>query len=351
MPTIRDVAERAGVSTATVSRALNGRGYSSAAVRERVRAAADVLGYVPNALARGLKTRQSRLVGLLVPELVDPFFAVLAQGVERVASAEGFQVLLGVSLGDPGREAAYLDLMLAHRVDGVLISPAREPEPPVRRLMDAGVCAVVVDDAPALPMIDAVRADNVGGVRLLTEHLLGFGHRRVALLNGRAGSTPARERERGFRLALARARVAPDERLIVPGQWAADDAACRMTALLGASEPPTAVVTASALIAVGALRALREAGVRVPEDVAVVSFDDVPFAADIDPFLTAAAQPATALSRLAATMLLERIAGIAIGPPRAVVLPTTLVVRRSCGAASRRPGFGQPVGTGAAALP
>jgi LacI family transcriptional regulator len=330
--TIRDVAERAGVSTATVSRALNGRGYASPEVRDRVRAAAADLGYVPNALARGLKTRRSRLVGLLVPELVDPLYAVVAQAVERVASAEGSQVLLGVSLDDPAREGAYLDLMLAHRIDGVLLAPAHGPESAVRRVEAAGVPAVVIDDAATASGIDAVRADNVGGGRLLAEHLLGRGCRRIAFLNGRAGSTPAREREAGFRRAFAAAGVPIDERLILPGRWEADDARQRTAALLAARPRPDAVVAASALIAVGALRALGDAGVRVPDDIAVASFDDLPFAADIDPFLTAVAQPAAAIGEAAATMLMERIAGAAAGPGREVVLPVSLVVRRSSGA-------------------
>lgn len=332
MATIRDVAERAGVSTATVSRALNDRGYCSAGVRERVRAAATALGYVPNALARGLKTRQSGLIGLVVPHLTDPFFTVVAQGVEDGASARGYQVLLGVGLGDPAREAAYLDLMLAHHVDGVLISPARTPDQPLRRLVEAGTPAVVIDDVPSDPIVDSVRADNVGGARRLASHLLALGHRRIALLNGRAGSTSGRERELGFRQAFAAVGATLDERLIRHGTWCADDAAERATVLLREPDPPTAIVTASALISAGTLRALRAAGVRVPDDVALASFDDIPFAGDIDPFLTAVVQPAAAMSQLAVTMLLDRIGGAESGAPREVVMPVAFEVRRSCGA-------------------
>ncbi len=346
MATIRDVAERAGVSTATVSRALNHRGYCSPGVRERVSAAAEALGYVPNALARGLKTRRSQLIGLLAPHLTDPFFTVVAQEVEHVASARGFQVLLGIGLGDPAREAAYLDLMLAHHVDGVLIAPAGAPDAPVRRLVAAGTPAVVIDDVPGEPLVDAVRADNVGGARQLVTHLRALGHHRIALINGRAGSTSGREREQGFREAFAEAGAPLDESLIRNGGWTADDAARRAADLLREPNGPTAIVTASALLAAGSLRALRVAGLRVPGDVALASFDDVPFAADLDPFLTVVAQPAATIGCLATTMLIDRITGDDAGPPREVVLPVTLEVRRSCGASGSpwfaTPSFGEP---------
>lgn len=331
MATIRDVAERAGVSTATVSRALNHRGYSSSAVRQRVAAAAEALGYVPNALARGLKTRRSQLVGLLAPDLIDPFFGVVAQEVERVAAARGFQVLLGLGHGDAAREAACLDLMLARHVDGVLIAPAGEPGPPVRRLVAAGTPAVVIDRVPNGLPVDAVRADNVGGARQLASHLLALGRHRIALIDGHADSTSGRERERGFRLAFADAGVPLDEALIRHGGWAGDSA-WRVAGLLREPGRPTAIVAVSARLAAGVERSLRQAGVRVPEDIALASFGDVPFAADLDPFLTVAVQPAAAMGRRAATMLIDRITGDDVAPPREVVLPVTLDVRRSCGA-------------------
>lgn len=332
MATIRDVAERAGVSTATVSRALNDRGYCSSGVRDRVRAAAESLGYVPNALARGLKTRRSLLIGLLVPGLTDPFFTDVAQGVESVASARGFQVLLGIGLRDQAREAAYLDLMLAHHVDGVLIAPAGDADAPVRRLVAAGTPTVVIDDVPDESLVDAVRADNVGGARQLANHLLALGHRRIALLNGRVASTSACERERGFRQAFADAGLPLDERLVRHGGWTTDDAAHRAADLLREPDRSTAIVAASAPLAAGTLLAMRAVGLRAPDDVALASFDDIPFAADLDPFLTVAAQPAAAMGRRAAAMLIERIAGDETGPPREVVMPVTLEVRRSCGA-------------------
>ncbi len=334
MATIRDVAERAGVSTATVSRALNDRGYCSGAVRERVRAAAEALGYVPNAMARGLKTRQSRLIGLLAPDPAEPAFCVVAQEVERVAAERGFQVLLGIGRGDPAREEASLDQMLARNVDGLLIAPAGAPDAPVRRAVAAGIAAVVIADALGEPVVDAVRADNVGGSRQLAAHLLGLGHRRIALVNGRATSTAGREREQGFREAHAEAGAPIDESLIRHGGWETDDAAGLVAALLREPARPTAIVAASAPLAVGAMRALRAAGCRVPEDVALTSFDDVPLAAEFDPFLTTVVPPTATIGRLAATMLLDRIAGDVVSSPREIVVPVTIEVRRSCGARS-----------------
>ena len=190
---------------------------------------------------------------------------------------------------------------------------------------------VLVDRSVAGFPADVVRGDSMAGARTLTRHLLALGHRRIALINGHRDTSVARDREAGFRMALAEAQVEIDERLISSGTWFIDDAEARTGAILDEDNPPTAILAANNFMAIGALRALRERGRRVPEDVALACFDDIPDAAEVDPFLTALAQPAYTMGTLAMQLLLERISGTFRGSPREIVLSSHLLVRRSCG--------------------
>ncbi|MCC6313038.1 MAG: LacI family DNA-binding transcriptional regulator [Thermomicrobiales bacterium] len=329
MATIRDVASHAGVSTATVSRVVSGRGHVSLEARERVLAAVAELGYVPNALARGLKTRRSRSIGLLIPELVDPFYLHVAQAVEDVASAAGFRVILGNSNASAERERTYVDLMLAHNVDGVVFGSLKPPRAAVRILQEKGTPTVLIDEPPLDLAVDSVRGDNVGGARALTRHLLAQGHRRIALLNGLDGALSVEERERGFRQAMAEAGAPVDETLISRDPWTLAAGERRAATLLDIRPRVTAIFTGSWFLGIGALRALEGAGCAVPDDVAVATFDDAPFAESRAPFLTAAAQPVHEIGALATRMLLDRITGRECGPPREEILPTHLIVRAS----------------------
>jgi LacI family transcriptional regulator len=331
--TIQDVARLAGVSTATASRAISGYGYVSPASRDQVLAAADELGYVPNRLARGLKTRQSGLVALLVPEIVNSFYTTIARGVEDVANANGLQIIVGNTDENVAKERAYTELMVSTHVDGIVIAPASGTARTLKPLQTARAPAVLVDRSVPGFAADLVRGDNAGGARTLTDHLLALGHTRVALVNGNPTTSVAREREEGFRLACTAAGVMVDDRLISNGTWFAEDAAARTGEILDQPDPPTAVLATNNFMAIGAFRALRERGLRVPDDVAVVSYDDIPDAAEIDPFLTALAQPAYSMGTIAMQLLLERIGGSFRGEPREVTLSPRLLVRRSCGAA------------------
>jgi LacI family transcriptional regulator len=330
--TIQDVARLAGVSTATASRAISGYGYVSPASRDQVLAAADELGYVPNRLARGLKTRHSGLVALLVPEIVNSFYTTIARGVEDVANANGLQVIVGNTDENVAKERAYAELMVSTHVDGVVIAPASGTARTLEPLQTAKAPAVLVDRAVQGFAADLVRGDSVGGAQILANHLLGLGHTRIALINGNPSTSVAREREEGFRLACAAAGFPVGDRLVSGGTWFAEDAAARTSAILAQPDPPTAILATNNFMAIGAFRALRERGLRVPDDVAVVSFDDIPDAAEIDPFLTALAQPAYSMGTIAMQLLLERIGGSFRGEPREVTLSPKLIVRRSCGA-------------------
>ncbi len=315
-----------------MSRALSGRGYVGTTTREVVERAAAELNYIPNALARGLKTRRSGLIGLVIPEIADPFFAELAQRVEQAASLRGYQVLLGASLGDRERETTYLNLMVAHEVDGAIVCPAESASGTWEVVRRNGIPTVFVDDYPPDVTVDAVVSDNAGGMRRLTEHLIRLGHRRIGLVGGTIGSVPGRQRVDGYREALAAAGIAADPALLTEGPWTVADGEIRAGALLDAPDPPTALLTGSSSLAAGTMRALRARGLRVPEQVAVASFDDPLLASDLDPFLTTALQPIERISATAARVLLARMDGLEIGPPTVHVLPVDMAVRRSCGA-------------------
>jgi LacI family transcriptional regulator len=334
MTTIRDVANRAGVSTATVSRALSGRGYVDARTRRLVEAAAAELNYIPNALARGLKTRRSGLIGLVVPEIADPFFSLLAQGIELAASAHGFQVLLGASLGDRDREARYVNLMLAHEVDGAIVCPAREASATWALLEHRDTPVVFVDDYPEDAPVDAVVSDNFGGMQMLTEHLLGLGHRRIGFVGGRLSSVSGRLRAEGYATALEGAGMPVDRDLLQSGPWTIEDGERMAGALLDLPRPPTAMLAGSSMLAAGTMRAMRARGMEAPRDVALASFDEPLLTSDLDPFLTAVLQPIEAICATAARLLLAQMQHPGGSPPAVHVLPVEIAVRRSCGSHS-----------------
>lgn len=329
MATIRDVARKAGLSVATVSRVMSGRGYVSPSSRERVLRAAEALAYVPNGMARGLKTQRSGLIALLVPEIVNGFYTTISRGVEDVANANGRQVIVGNTDEDVAKERAYVDLMIASRVDGVIMAPAGRSTTSLRTLTGAGIPTVLIDRALPDGAADIVRGDSRGGAKTLTRHLLNKGHRRIALINGHLDTSVAQEREGGYREALTEADVKVDDRLISSGTWFIDDAAVRAGALLDRGVAPTAILATNSFMVIGTLRALRERGLSVPEVISLVCFDDLEWAAEIDPFLTALSQPAYEMGATAMRLLVERITRAYQGPPRELVLEPTLLVRRS----------------------
>jgi LacI family transcriptional regulator len=334
--TIRDVAERAGISRSTVSRHISGQGYVSPEARRRIQAAIDELGYVPNAMARVLKTRRSGLIALLVPEIVNSFYTTISRGVEDVANRHGIQVIVGNSDEDVAKERAYVALMAAFQVDGVIVASAGKTGRHLQTLIQKNIPTVLVDRAVEGFNADLVTGDSVGGTIELTRHLLALGHRDIAFVNGDLETSVARDRLLGFRRALSEAGVDGDERLISAGSWFIADAERRTADLIAAKRPFTAIVAANNFMAIGALRALRASNRRVPEEIALVCFDDLEQAAEIDPFLTVVAQPAYTMGTLAMQLLLEQIDHKARETARALTLSPRLIVRRSCGAGLAR---------------
>lgn len=333
MTTIREVAERAGVSTMTVSRVINKSGYTSPTTRARVEAAIAELGYVPNALARSLRFKQTHSLALVVTDITNPFFTTIARGVEDVASQRGFSVIFCNTDESEAKQVEYLNVLVRKQVDGVLLVPARSTDEPIHFLNRRQVPVVVLDRRVSSCIVDSVRGDSEGGAYALMRLLLELGHRRIALLNGPAEVSTAADRLAGYCRALAEAGLACDERLIFPGRFTLEAGRRMAQEALALSPRPTAFFATNNFIAIGAYRALRAAGLTVPDDISLVAFDDLPSALMLEPFLTVASQPAYEMGRRATELLLDRLAGAAPSDCQEIVLPCEVIVRRSSGPA------------------
>ncbi len=331
--TIRDVARSAGVSPMTVSRVMNGSHRVRPDTRQRVEEAIAALGYIPNHLARGLSRQKTGTLALVVPDFTDPFFSLILRGAEDVARRAGYGVILCNTASDVEREGVSFEEMVAHRVEGLLIAPVSDrSRGNLRRLEAHHVPYVLIDRVIPGIEVDLVQGDSVAGARQLVEHLVGLGHRRIGHVTESPAVSTARDRRRGYEEALTAAGIAVDPDLIVEGVSSTVEGGYEATGrLLTHESPPSAIFAVNNLTAVGAIRAIRDRGLRVPDDVAVVCFDDIELAALLDPFLTVMAQPAETFGTLAAQLLIDRIAGRATGRRRRVVLPADLIVRASCG--------------------
>lgn len=334
-PTIADVAREAGVSTTTVSHALNGTRFVAEATRRRIDDAVERLQYEVNSVAQSLKRDKSDAIGLLITDISNPFFTSLVRGVEDVANRAGYSVILCNTDEDPAKELTYLRVLRRKRVDGILLAPTGTRQPLLDGLVDDGFPVVCIDrPSPGSPC-DAVLVDNVGGARAAVQHLIRLGHRRVGVISGLAPVGTSSERLDGYREALRDHGIPEDPALVREGNSRLDGGYRRVLELLDLPAPPTAVFTTNNLMTLGALGALQARGVRVPDDVAVVGFDDFEWAVVLRPRLTTVAQPTYEIGETAARLLLDRVERKSDGAPRRVVLPTRLLVRESCGADSQ----------------
>jgi len=331
-PTVRDVAARAGVSIATVSRVLAGVAGAGPEVRERVRSAVETLHYKPDLSARGLRARQRKLIGLVLPDLQNPFFTGMVHGVEDVLCDAGYTLLLGHSDGRVERERRHLDVFHGEGVAGLVIVPSNSPEADYSDLSSMGLPIVAIDRAPRGLDVDLVKTDNVGGARNAMRHLISLGYKQLALINGPQGLDVSVERLEGARQACAALGIQPEALQVLHSDFHQEGGYQAMKTLLSGGRVPRAVLVANNLMTLGALQALHEGRVRIPEDVAIVCFDDMPWSTSLWPPLSAVAQPAEELGRTAAGLLLERL----VTPDRVsrqVILRNQLMVRASCGAA------------------
>ncbi len=330
-PTVKEVAELAGVSTATVSRALSGAPSVSKRLITRVREAAQQLNYQPNQIARGLRTRGSRTIGVLVPDIENPFFTSVVRGIEGVLQTAGYSLLLADFNEDPSQEHTLLSALRAEGVAGILFAASHTPSPEYHALLQAGLPMVAISRLPESLRLDLVTVANREGAREAAEHLIGLGHRRVGLIAGPVTISTARERQEGFEEGFLRAGLPVPRDLIVYADFRQAGGHSAMKALLARKKPPTAVFAASNLMTLGALQAIYEHGMEIPGDISVLGFDDMAWASSLRPPLTVVAQPARDVGTAATSLLFERIQDPG-RPVRHVVLQTQLVVRASCSA-------------------
>ncbi|MFD7222366.1 LacI family DNA-binding transcriptional regulator [Streptomyces sp. NPDC059892] len=348
-PTLEEVAARAGVGRGTVSRVINGSPRVSAPTRAAVEAAIAELGYVPNRAARALAANRADAIALVVPEpearfFAEPYFSDIVSGVGEALSETGMQLLLTFA-GGPRERRRLAQYLAAHRADGVLLVSVRADDPLPDLLAGTGVPTVVSGRRSAAEPLPSVDSDNAGGARTAVTHLLSRGRRTIATITGRLEVYGAACRLDGYRRALAEAGHAPDESLIAVADFTEEGGRRAMRELLARRPALDAVFAASDVMAAGARQTLRAAGRRIPEDVALIGFDDSAIARHMDPPLTSVRQPIEEMGRAMAQLVLAEIARrapgaagpVEAGPletgpgggPRQLVLPTELVVRGS----------------------
>lgn len=328
VPTVRDVAARAGVSTATVSRVLAGARGVQPELVNRVRQAARELRYRPNRIARHLRTRQTHTVGVLMPDIENPFFTNLVGGIDELLQAAGYSLLLANYNESADRERVLLNTLRAEGVAGIIFACSDAPAAEYGELAAACLPLVGISRIPPGVAVDLVTVSNAEGARSAVEHLLALGHRRIAFINGPRAVSTARERQAGFEAAFQCAGLAVPRDLIVYADFRHAGGRDAMQSLLALVERPSAVFVGSNLMTLGALQSIREAGLKVPSDISIAGFDDMPWAISLDPPLTVVAQPSREVGINAARLLLDRISDPG-RPPRHVVLDTRLIVRAS----------------------
>lgn len=345
-PTLKDIAAELGLSPSTVSRALAGHNHVNQGTRSAILRAAERLGYQPNAIARALRRQSTRTIGLVVPSIVNEFFALSGTAVQLAAERAGYQVMLCQTSDDPVREAEYLETLAAHNVAGIIIASCR-----------AGGASGLEADIPIVEIgrrSEARRCDYVGaadrdGIEEVTRHLVTLGHRRIGVVSGSTSFSPGRDRITGYRSALASAEIPVSDELIMPGNPTKEWANEATTRLLKLADRPTAIVATGTQLVLGALEAAQEAGLGCPEDISVAGFEDPPWFAIWRPGITTYASPMREMGFLAWRLLHSRMTGESAVNPGVTVsrLSGVLEVRgstRPLTAAPRQPSPGTRAG-------
>jgi LacI family transcriptional regulator/LacI family repressor for deo operon, udp, cdd, tsx, nupC, and nupG len=336
MATLKDVAREADVSVSTVSRVFNNPEKVRPDTREDVREAAEALGYQPSRVARRLRLKEgdANLIGLVIPDIQNPFFADITRGVEDVARDNDYALILSNSDEDPDQQRLAVDTLKTESVDGVIVPPVSADDPEVHRLLDEDIAVVCVDRRLQSSRVDTILSNNRAGAYEAVTHLIELGHERIGFIGGVSRISTSTERREGYEKALRDHDLPVDSALIKEGDSRRERGTYLTNDLLALDEPPTALFTGNNLTTLGALSAIRVRGLEVPDDIALVGYDDIPWPMALNPPPTVVDQPGYEMGRRAACILLERLAK----PDRApttVTLQPELVVRESCGAASK----------------
>lgn len=329
MATVADVASTAGVSVSTAARVLSGNGYASEETRRLVLEAARDLGYVPNQIARSLRTKQTRMVGLLIGDVENSFYSVIARNVESVTKDAGYHVVLCNSDDDPKIEREYLQLLEGMHVDALIVTPTSKNRRHLARFIQEGIVVVQVDRRIEGLQADAVLVDNETGAASAVSHLVDAGHTRIGILTGELEVSTASQRLAGYERAMKGHGIDIRPSLVRSSSFHREHAIEDATALIGAKPAPTAIFAANNILAEATLIALDQQRLRVPRDVSVVAFDDVQWMDMVEPQVTTVRQPVADMARSAAELALRRLRDGFEGSPSTVVFRTELVERGS----------------------
>jgi LacI family transcriptional regulator len=332
MATIYDVAERASVSIGTVSRYISKNGYVGEQTRARIAAAIAELGYRPSSIARSLTNKRTHMIGLLVSDLANPFTPEVARGVQDIADAAGYCTLIYNTDGDDAREARALNLLRERQVDGVIVTPpeTEQGDKAILALRDEGIPVVLLGRSLEGTGLDKVTADTHSGAILAVRHLAELGHRRIAYVGGMPGVGVGRRD--GYIEGLAQCGIPADPALIIECRRGRDGGAAALTQLIESDRLPTAIFTMNDMLALGVMSEALTRGISIPEELSIIGFDDIPFAAHVHPPLTTVAQPKFLLGQTAVEMLLRRLGEEADAPARRATLDCTLVRRGTAAA-------------------
>lgn len=328
MPSIKEVADAAGVSTATVSRVLADKPHVRPEVRERVLAAVEILNYRPNRVARSLRVQQSNTIGLIVADIQNPFFTSVSRAVEDTAYKRGLSVFLCNTDENSDKEAMYLNLMLDENVAGVILAPTRQTADAFADMVSLDIPIVVIDRRVRGGEVDSVLIDNVEAAYKIVEHLIADGRRRIGALFG-VGSTTGRERREGYIRALQDHGLKPSPDLASFVNAKEEEGYKAVMRLLSLPEPPDAIFTSNALLSAGAFRAIRESKLAIPDQIAFVSFDETTWSSLVEPGITVIEQPTYEIGQTAAELLFKRLEEPS-RPTREIILKGKLIIRQSC---------------------
>jgi LacI family repressor for deo operon, udp, cdd, tsx, nupC, and nupG len=329
MSNIKDVAKLAGVSTATVSRVLANNYPVANKTKNRVLEAVQSLNYEPNRMARNLRKRETKTVIVLLPDLKNPFFSEVIRGMEDVAAREGYHLFLGNTNNDVEREREYIKMLNEQMADGLILTTARIGKDDILQLSEKKPLVLACEYLEGTD-IPCVSIDNIGSARRATNHLISLGHKRIAHLSGPINVVLCRDRMNGYLQALHSKGIPVDESLMEAGDFSIDSGYLLTRKLLSLERRPTAIFAANDEMAIGAIKAVKEAKLSVPEDVAIVGFDNIPISTIIEPALTTISQPKYIIGKTAMEMVLNLIKKVPI-PRHQMVLPEELIIRESCG--------------------
>lgn len=331
MATINDVAKKAGVSITTVSHVINDTRFVSNELREKVNQAIIDVGYYPNQLARGLRSGVTATIGLMIPDNSNPFFAEISKIIETVGFENGYSVILCNSSGDLKKEAAYIETLMSHQIDGIILISVNSTLENLNRIKERNIPFVVVDrDFPQYDG-DTVLVNNELGGYLATKYLIDLGHKKIACIEGSSNVNPSSDRFKGYLRALEESNIPFNKQYLVRGDFEYQSGEGAFEELCSLKDRPTAIFACNDMMAIGALRKAKSLKVHIPEDISLIGFDNISFASAVSPALTTVGQPIQELSRQAISILINKIQNRDdVQPAKKILLDPELVIRESC---------------------